>query len=587
LNHKALAAVVGVALAARLVTSLFRITYGVVPVPFVGPTPWADYNVYVSELHFVAQGYLPYRDFGFSYMPLFLYALLPFYLLLGTYGASLVIVVSDALTAGLVYSITSRRLESRLALVAGLAYALLPFALYNEGYLWLSSQPMTFFAILSLYLLLEGRPYQSFAALAISVLFKQETIVLLPVFFAWQFRISLVRALRGFVVFVTMVLAASVPFLIATADNYLYAISYTLVKLGPLTSYAVSAYPTGSASLPSKLTCANSVIPGQFTGQVCSAMNVLSLSWVVTQPVAYRVAASFEGFLALLVPVFVLLLGVSLYSIRRSDNFLQLTSAASAVGILVVFGFLVHGVLAYYFVPVYALALSASTDRTSAGVAIAGSVLSFLVPEGVFQTLLPIGILAALVVIEDHRLSKGGTGVGPSSLETLRGEGGQGGQAIRALGDRSDVRMVRRKRLVVPLRLSGRLLEGVAWLRVQHVRGEGECCDVDEQRPGLLSASGTEPSHGQVRQQLAVKERRVHGVDEGSRCDSRVHLCDRARAERARGVIPRDPEGAPEEGVPVAKRLPYISGSRSSGRESVRRLQLGQAPFSAEVPLSL
>ncbi len=386
--------------------------------PFAGPVPWADYNIYVTELHFVVQGYLPYRDFGFSYMPLFLYALLPFYLLLGTYGASLAIVFSDALTAGLVYSITSRRLEARLALVAGLSYALLPFALYNEGYLWLSSQPMTFFAIFSLYLLLEERPCQSFAALAISVLFKQETIILLPVFFAWQFRISLVRALRGFVVFATMVLAASVPFLIATADNYVYAISYTLVKFGTLTPAAVSAFPTGSAALPSKLTCAYSVIPGRFTGQVCSAMNFLSLNGVVAQPVAYRVAASFEGFLALLVPVFVLLLGISLYSVRRSDNFLQLTSAASIVGILVVFGFLVHGALAYYFVPVYAIAISASTDRTSAGVAIAGSALSFLVPEGVFQTLLPVGILVALVVIEDYRLSKGCVDTDPSSLGT-------------------------------------------------------------------------------------------------------------------------------------------------------------------------
>ena len=401
MNHKALVAVVGVALVARIVTSLLRITYGIVPVPFVGPTPWADYNVYVSELHFVAQGYLPYRDFGFNYMPLFLYALLPFYLLFGTYGASLVIVVSDALTAGLVYSITSRRLEPRLALAAGLAYALLPFALYNEGYLWLSSQPMTFFAILSLYLLLEGRPYQSFAALAVSVLFKQETIVLLPVFFAWQFRTGLAKALRSFAVFVTTVLAASVPFLIATADNYLYAISYTLVKIGPLAPALVTVFPAGSANLPSKLTCANSVVPGQFTGQVCSAMNLLSLSWVVSQPVAYRVAASFEGFLALFAPAFVLLLGISLYSARRAENILQLVSATSVVCILVVFGPLVHGVLAYYFVPVYALTLCAVNERRSLFIALVGSFVSVLVPEGIFQMLLPITILFAITVIGD------------------------------------------------------------------------------------------------------------------------------------------------------------------------------------------
>jgi hypothetical protein len=420
LRHKALVLVVGVALIARLVTSLIRITHGLVPVPFVGPTPWADYNVYVSELHFVAQGYLPYRDFGFSYMPLFLYALLPFYILLGTYGPSLTIVLTDALTAGLIYLITLRRLETKFALAAGLSYALLPFALYNEGYLWLSSQPMTLFAILSLYLLLEERPYQAFVALAVSVLFKQETIVLLPVFFAWQLRTSFAKALRGTGVFMAMVLAASVPFLITAADNYLYAVSYTLVKLGPLKPEVVSALPTGITSIPNKLTCANSIIPGQFTGQVCSAANLLSLSWVVSQPLAYRVVASFQGLLVVLAPAFVLLLGISLYSARRADNFLQLASAASVVSILVVFGFFVHGVLAYYFVPVYALAISASTSRTSAGVAVAGSMLSFLVPEGVFQTFLPIGILFALVIIEDHRLSKRGVSADPSHLDTPR-----------------------------------------------------------------------------------------------------------------------------------------------------------------------
>ena len=401
MNHKALAAVVGVALAARLVTSLFRITYGIVPVPFVGPTPWADYNVYVSELHFVAQGYLPYRDFSFNYMPLFLYALLPFYLLIGTYGASLAIVLSDALTAGLIYLIVLKRHKPDLALATGLAYALLPFALYNEGYLWLSSQPMTFFTIFSLYLLIENRAYLSFGALAFAVLFKQESIVLLPAFFLWEYRNGFVRALKGTAVFVATVLAASIPFLVVSANNFLYSVSYTIAKIGPLSPVVETVFRAGNEGLPSNLTCVNSVILGQFTGQVCSAANLLRLSWIVSQPIANRVAVSFESFLAILLPVFVALLFVSLYSVRQNDNFLQLASSTLMVAILVAFGSLVHGLLGYYFVPVYALILSSARDGRTFALAFVGSFVSILVPEGVFQALLPVAVLLALITVED------------------------------------------------------------------------------------------------------------------------------------------------------------------------------------------
>ena len=408
----------GVALAARLVTSLFRITYGVVPVPFVGPTPWADYNVYVSELHLVAQGYLPYRDFGFSYMPLFLYALLPFYLLLGTYGASLVIVVSDALTAGVVYSITSRRLESRLALVAGLTYALLPFALYNEGYLWLSSQPMTLFTILSLYLLLERRTYWSFAALAIAVLFKQETIILLAPFVFWQYKRSLKRALKGIALFAALVFAVSVPFLFLAADNYLAAVSYGLIRLGPLLPARVSLFPTsGGSVLHASLTCASTEVASRFTGEVCSGANVLSLSWLFTQPLAYRVATSFASIAALLAPLFFVLICVALYAVRRADNFMQLVSSALLVGLLILFGAIIHAVYAYYFIPAYALILSASTDRTSLAIAIAGSLFPVLIPEGAFQLLFPVVILLALLVVKDRDISNRGS-ISPADKST-------------------------------------------------------------------------------------------------------------------------------------------------------------------------
>lgn len=405
-KHKSLFLVVAVALLARLATSLLHITHGIVPAPFVGPMPWADYNVYVAELHFVAQGYLPYRDFGFNYMPLFLYALLPFYLLVGTYGPSIVIVVSDALTAGVIYLIVSRKQQTQLAFAAGLAYALLPFALYNEGYLWLSSQPMTLFGILSLYFLMEDRPYQSFGLLAVSVLFKQETVVLLPVFLFWEFRHGLSRAMKSLTIFITAVSAVSIPFLVLSASNYLYAITYTLAKLGHLYP-AVVAFPVGAASpSQSMLTCSNTTVPGLFTGQVCSNTNVLRMTWVVTEPLLNRVVASTEGLLAGLTPLFLLLLCVSLYSLRRSKNFPQLISAASILVLLVAFGAAVHIVFAYYFLPVYALMFAASTDYRTLGIAIVGALLPVLAPEGPLQAFLPVSFLLLMAVATDLTLSR-------------------------------------------------------------------------------------------------------------------------------------------------------------------------------------
>lgn len=398
----------GVALVARIVTSLFRITYGIVPVPFVGPSPWTDYNLYVSDLHFVASGYVPYRDFGFWYTPLFLYFLLPLYYLFGTFGPSLFIVLSDALTAGIIFLIVARRHETRLAMVVGLAYALLPFALYNEGYLWLSSQPMTFFALLSVYMLLKDKPYWSVAALAISVLFKQEVIILLPLLIFWQFKRNPKKALKGVVLFLTIIAVVSTPFLILDANNYLFETSYGLIKTGLSVPFIVSAYPSGGTSpIYPLLACMSTIVAGKFTGNVCSAGNLLSMNWIYTQPFAYRVVSSFTSMLVFLIPVLFGLLCVSLYAVRRADGVLQLAFASSIVGLLSLFESTVSAALAYYFIPVYALILSASTGKKSLAVAITGSLIPALIPDGLFQTLFAIGVLFALVVAKDREILNG------------------------------------------------------------------------------------------------------------------------------------------------------------------------------------
>ena len=72
------------------------------------------------------------------------------------------------------------------------------------------------------------------------------------------------------------------------------------------------------------------------------------------------------------------------------------------IAVLVAFGVLVHGVLAYYFVPVYAFLFCAVKDRKSFAAVSVGSLASVFVPEGVFQVLLPIAISFGLVIMYDY-----------------------------------------------------------------------------------------------------------------------------------------------------------------------------------------
>src|SRR5579862_4907124 len=77
------------------------------------------YEYYVVQLHDLSLGLLPYRDFAYSYPPLFLYTLYPLYSLGGQYLASIPIWIADAATAPVVYLIVRRFSNSKISLIAG------------------------------------------------------------------------------------------------------------------------------------------------------------------------------------------------------------------------------------------------------------------------------------------------------------------------------------------------------------------------------------------------------------------------------------------------------------------------------------
>ena len=115
------------------------------------------YGYYVTQLIDLSKGMIPYKDFAYSYPPLFLYSLYPFFKLGGEYAASIPILLADAATSPLIYVIVRRFASERISLAAGISYAISPFFLIYEGYLWFSSQPMTFFLLLALYLLFNKK----------------------------------------------------------------------------------------------------------------------------------------------------------------------------------------------------------------------------------------------------------------------------------------------------------------------------------------------------------------------------------------------------------------------------------------------
>jgi uncharacterized membrane protein len=358
-----------------------------------GPSLWSDYAfLYLPQLKYLASGLLLYRDFAYSYTPMFLYSMLPFYELGGGYAAWIPIVVADALTAPVVYLIVRRFSTEKVALIAGLGYAFSPVALANEGYLWMSSQPMTLFLLLSILLLKKDRQVLSAFVLAIAVLFKQEAVLVLPVYLIfWDLksRKSLPTAAG---VFVLTVLAGLSPFLIqapkAVLNHIFYWLPFSIGKSEP--ALAPTPYIGSLAQ-----TCVSATVPSYHIGAICgNLVNFPALSWYAQIGTVNAVA----GFVA---PFLLLLFAVGLIAIRHSPTFFQMACAYACIAGFFVFGTLVHGVFGYYFIPVYALILSCVTNGRSLLVALVALTLALFAPEGPFQYIIPVTCIFTLAMIQD------------------------------------------------------------------------------------------------------------------------------------------------------------------------------------------
>jgi hypothetical protein len=393
-GKKELVILLTVSFVLRLYTWVSRVYFGARGIPALfPPVAWNDfYGIYVVWLQSVSQGMLPYRDFlSYTYTPLFLYLLYPFYAIGGTQLAALPIISFDAATSSLVYLIVRRIASNRVSLLAGLAYAVCPFALFYEGYLWLSSQPMTFFILLTVLLLRRKKPISSALSMAVTILFKQEAIFMLPAFGVWFAKWFKRSIRRGTFAFLLTLLVVSLPFLVLAPVNYLWSLTYR--------------NPAQIAE-----TCVNQLINGT-TVAVCGGSSAV-LSHLVIPPASTTTSSAVSTFpweylLNILADIVAPILFVvelpAIISSRRAANGLELLAVYSTIGFLILFTFLTRLFLSYHYLPVYALLLASTRDRRTLLVTAAAPVIGlFLLPEGIAGSLTPLVALLLMLVIQDE-----------------------------------------------------------------------------------------------------------------------------------------------------------------------------------------
>jgi len=187
---------------------------------------WKDYAyAYVPTVQAFKSGHLPYRDFFHAYPPLFLYALTLFSFLPYFWSMALPLIISDALTVVPVYLIGKRLLNKSGAFTASLLFALAPINLFYVDYVWLNPPLTTFFLMVSVYFLLEGRYDLSAFTLAASIGFKQTSLLALPIMLHFLAKKASDKHVLRYLLLVTSVcFIFSVPYVFLEPRLYLFSI---------------------------------------------------------------------------------------------------------------------------------------------------------------------------------------------------------------------------------------------------------------------------------------------------------------------------------------------------------------------------
>jgi hypothetical protein len=399
LGDKRFLVVLAAAIAVRTLTSILKLeVVAIWPSGIPGPSLWGDYSVYLQQLHYLAQGYLPYRDFSYNFGPLFLLTLFPFYALSNNL-AFIPIVLADAFTAPAVYLTLKQDSGKNVPMIAGLIYGVSPLFLVNEGYLWLSSQPFTLFLVCSVLLYTRKRALAGTLSLAVAICFKQEAVFLLPPFliaYLWRYR---KRALKYIGAGLAFVIGVSSPFLYYAPRAFIYSMMYgNFINLGPVEPSRLQTVGSSTVTPFQSVLCGVTTITHVYTGAFCGTlMNLGAFE-------QFLVFARFYDFLKVINPFLFCIFLVGLISIRKSEILYGVSCVFALLGGLLVFSILVHSSLGYYYIPIYALLLLLSKRPGQLALTTLGLEAVIFLPEGPLQFLIPLVLVFALVVSESVRL---------------------------------------------------------------------------------------------------------------------------------------------------------------------------------------
>jgi hypothetical protein len=408
-RDRSAAAIFSVALIVRLVAYVMRVqSVPIWPAGWPGPNMWGDAVIYQTDLANILHGLVPYKDFSFNYGPLYLYSMVPFYLV-SPLVSYIPTVFADAATSVVVYLVTKQTTkDTTLAGVAGVAYAAFPFAIINEGYLWMSSQPMTLFMLLAVYFAVKKSPFASMCSLAVAAMFKQEALFIVIPLILFNVRTDLMKSIKGIAASVGLYVAGVAPFLAVAPLETIYSLMYgRWIDFGSAPGYGMPLAPfqQGASAIANICTYTTYTLTGAFTGSVCGA---------IVNTTAFT-SPSFLGplteFTFLIMPWIIIIASITLLAVRKSPVLLQLSSVFTMLMMLYLFSYLVHSVIAYYFLPVYALMLAAATNKTTTVIGILAAILVSFTPEGELQLLVPTIAILAITIAESMRLEK----VSPSS----------------------------------------------------------------------------------------------------------------------------------------------------------------------------
>ncbi len=178
------------------------------------------YLPYTPELYEIVPGHQSYL-----YPPFFLYSLVTFLLFPGSYSLVLGIVFFDLISGICLFLITYRISHSIFrASLAAVLYFLNPIALWWTDFLWFAEAVFTTFLIISILFLVEEQHPLASVFMALATMTKQVAVIFVPVIFIFAYRKNFRTLTQSLIVFCSIILVISLPYLILMPFDYISTI---------------------------------------------------------------------------------------------------------------------------------------------------------------------------------------------------------------------------------------------------------------------------------------------------------------------------------------------------------------------------